>query len=430
MITAKKPLPMVQVLFRSPTFALLWSGQTVSWLGDGMYKVALGWAVLQLTGSALALGEVYVMTLLPSIVFVLVGGIVADRFPRRMILLFSDGGRGFAVALLAILGWMHVLQFWHVLVISLLFGVADAFFMPAYRAIRQQIVDPEFAQPANSLVESSSLLCRFFGPFLGALCLNSVGASSAFGIDALTFFISSFCLFFMRNLPISSSVSNDAGEGEQTTSHGLQHTVQKLFLEIREGFGYVANSAWLSVGILVAALLNVTFFGPIAVSLPKLVSTFYHSGPWLLGGLFAAEAVGSFAGTLFTGSGILVKRRGLVAYACLGVSAVGLLTLGLPLSQQMVPILPMVANLLAGFGFGLFIPLWETMLQERIPQDKFGRVASLDMLGSYALLPVGLIFVGLLSDYLGPSVIFVGGGLLSLLFVIIALCIPDIRQFS
>lgn len=427
MLALRDRFPMFHVL-RFPPFTLLWSGQTISALGNNMYRVALGWMVLQLTGSALAMGEVYIATLIPTIVLSLIGGVTADRVSRRTVLLVSDGGRGLAVSLVAVLGWFHLLQVWHILVLALLFGIADSFFSPAYRAIRQQLVAREYLQVANALVEASTLFCRFTGPVLGALCLVTIGAASTFALDALSFLLSALCLLFMR-VPSRTVASEQAKEG-RVASPSFHEKARQFLLEIREGFTYVFASSWLLVGITVAALVNSTFFAPLATALPKLVSTFYHAGPWLLGGLLAAEAVGSLAGNFFAGSARHLQKRGLVAYTALAISSVGLLALGLPLARIGAPFAPLLASIIAGGGFGVFTPVWETLLQELVPENMLGRVCSIDMLGSYALLPAGLIVVGFCTDRFGPALVFVGGGLLTLCLAGAALCMRDIRRVA
>src|SRR6266699_4966617 len=120
MITAFNERILPLRVLRPRSFALMWTGQSISTLGDGIYRVALAWTVLVLTGSALAMGTVYLASLIPTITLTLVGGVAADRLPRRLILLWSDGGRGMIVALVAGLALGHLLSYWHLLVLSLL----------------------------------------------------------------------------------------------------------------------------------------------------------------------------------------------------------------------------------------------------------------------------------------------------------------------
>jgi DHA3 family tetracycline resistance protein-like MFS transporter len=151
------PMRHAQAL-RSRPFALLWVGQSISALGDGAFATALAWQVLLLKGSGTAMGGVTVAWALPRLFFFLIGGVTADRFPRRLVLLWSDATRAIVVLLIAVLGWAHVLQLWHLITLALLFGVVDGFFVPAYQAITPQLVEKgHYPQPMPSAASAEAL---------------------------------------------------------------------------------------------------------------------------------------------------------------------------------------------------------------------------------------------------------------------------------
>ena len=131
-------VPKFARALRSRPFALLWIGQSISVLGDGPFFVALVWQVLISTNSATATGIVEGAQTVPALLFLLLGGVAADRLPRRLVLFCSDSGRAVVVFLLAVLGWLHLLQLWHFVVLALIFGVVDGFFWPTYQAIPPQ----------------------------------------------------------------------------------------------------------------------------------------------------------------------------------------------------------------------------------------------------------------------------------------------------
>jgi MFS family permease len=128
---------------RSRSFALLWMGQTISVLGDAAFYPALAWQVLILTDSGTAMGIVAIAQMIPTLAFLLIGGTLADRVSRRLILLWSDGGRAVVVLLIAGPGWFHLLQFWHLVALAFLFGIVDSFFFPTMQAIPPQLVEKE-----------------------------------------------------------------------------------------------------------------------------------------------------------------------------------------------------------------------------------------------------------------------------------------------
>ena len=412
----------LQVLRHRP-FALVWAGQSISTIGDGIYRVALAWTVLVLTGSALAMGTVYFASLLPTIVLTLVGGVAADRLPRRLIMVWSDGGRGLIVALVAGLALGHLLQFWHLLVLSLLFGVADGFFMPSYQAIIPQLVEGESLQSANALLQSSAELCRILGPVVGAALLaTSANASLSFALDAASFFVSVGCLVALR-LPPAAEPAQETGAAPQDAS---EHAPGGIVTDIRAGLLYVRGQRWLWITIVFAAITNICYSVPLAAALPKLVANFYHAGPGLFGLLVSADAAGFLAATLF----LLFthpRRRGLVAYGLVVVTWLGLIALGLPLPRAAEATVAAIASMCVGFGIGVFTVIEVSLIQELVPERLLGRVLSVDMVGSYLLLPIGLVTIGWLADTIGPAPLFVAGGLLSLLLTGMALSAKAIR---
>src|SRR5947209_1607999 len=188
---------------RSRPFALLWVGQTISVLGDAVFTIVITWQVLILTGSATAMSLLVIAQWTPKVLFLLFGGVIADRVSRRLLMLWADAGRGCIVILVAWLSWTHVLQFWQLLVLAPLFGIVSSFFDPAYQAIMPQLVEKEALASVNSLTTLSRNVGFLLGPMLGAICITLFGQASGFAFDGLTFFFSALCLLALR-LPQSS----------------------------------------------------------------------------------------------------------------------------------------------------------------------------------------------------------------------------------
>ena len=228
---------------RSRPFALLWVGQTVSALGDGAFSIAIAWQVLVLTESATTMGEVLIAQSVPRLVFLLVGGVVADRLPRRLVLLWSDGGRALAVLLIAGLGWLHLLQLWHLIGLALLFGLADAFFIPAYQSLPPQLVEAEDLASANSLVGLSRQVSTLAGPAFGASFVALAGPALAFAFDGLTFVVSALCLVAMRVPAAPAPAAREEGPAARSPA-GIagqkpRRGIVGLLADIPEGFAYV-----------------------------------------------------------------------------------------------------------------------------------------------------------------------------------------------
>ncbi len=134
---------------RNRPFALIWSGQTVSRLGDNLYRIALSWWVLEKTGSAAIMGMVLVFSFTPMILFSLVGGVAVDRFSRLKVMVTSDLLRGLVVMVVASLAFSRILEVWHIYTASVIFGLVDAFFQPAFVAVLPEIAQPEILPSAN-----------------------------------------------------------------------------------------------------------------------------------------------------------------------------------------------------------------------------------------------------------------------------------------
>lgn len=403
----------------SKPFALVWSGQTISALGDGVTITALAWQVLVLTGSGTAMGAVLIAETVPRVLFLLLGGVVADRFSRRNVLIWSDAIRGAAVGAIAILGRLDLLALWHLIVLGAIFGLASSFFIPAYQSIPPQLVDADSLPSANALNGLSRQMSQLFGPALGAACVALTGISAAFAIDALSFGVSAVCLAAVRIPPLPKAAPDDA------RPRGLRG----LVADIREGLSYVLRSPWLWVTIAIASLGNVGW-APMQVALPKLIKDVYGQDVWLLGAMGTAIAAGSIVTMLLIGQSRRLRHRGILAYGGLLFSSVSVIVLGLPLPHQLAPTIAITAGVFFGVGLAIFELIWVTSLQELVPPDKLGRVSSVDWVGSLALMPVGLAIVGVLTDRIGASWVFVAGGLLTLILELIAFAVPGIRNLD
>ncbi len=416
-------------------FALLWIGQTISVLGDAVFTIAITWEVLLLTGSATAMSLIVIAQWAPRIVLLLFGGVLADRVSRRLLMLWADAGRGCIVLLVAWLSWSHMLQFWHLIALAPLFGIVSSFFDPAYQAIMPQLVEADALASANSLNIVSRNLGFLLGPMLGAGCITLLGLASAFAFDGLTFFISAAFLVAIR-LPVSlaarpsqSKTPADFAE-ESVLPERSSNNIGGALRDMREGLRYVFAHTWLWVPVLASPLVSVGFAGPMWVSLPRLVRDVYGAGVWLIGAMASSDAVGSIIAALAIGNARKVQRRGIVAFSSIIVGGCALVACALPLSRSVEPVIAIIASALVGCGLAIFMIIWATLQQEKVPNDKLGRVSSVTQLGIVSALPAGLVLAGLLADHSGPAKVFAIGGILVVVPAALALCFRDIRRLE
>jgi DHA3 family tetracycline resistance protein-like MFS transporter len=385
----------IKSVFRSLThrfFTLLWSGQTISRLGDSLYRIALAWWVLEKTGSAAIMGTVLIFSTVPMLLFLLIGGVVVDRFNRAWLMLASDLLRGIVVVIVAGLAVSQQLEVWHIFLASTIFGIVDAFFQPAYTSIVPDLTPSEALPSANSMTSLSGQAAGIIGPALGASLIALGGTPVAFMLDALSFFISAACLIPLLKVPAPRSVSPGSSS---------------MMRDLREGIGTVFGSPWLWITIVTAALGNICTSGSIGIALPFLVK-------------------GRLLGTIWLSRYSKLRRRGLVAYSAWVFAGLMIAVMGLSSSVLLVAF----AAMAIGVSFAIFGLIWTNSLQELVPHEQLGRVSSIDFLGSFALMPIGFGVVGWATDQLGAPLIFVIGGVLTVGLATLGLTHPAIRNLD
>jgi DHA3 family tetracycline resistance protein-like MFS transporter len=407
-------------------FALLWWGQTTSRLGDSLHRIALAWWVLEKTGSATAMGTVLVLTQIPMLVFILVGGVVVDRFPRLRIMFLSDVLSGTVVVFIALFSWLGLLRIEHIYVASLIFGFLQAFFFPAYQAVIPQITPSELLTSANSLNGLSFRLTGIVGPMIGASLVAAGGTPLAFSLDALSFFISAACVFPMLRErlyePQVQAGSSRAGAARQPASVLLRQG----FADLREGWNAVIGVPWIWITILIFGFLNIMESSPRAVSMPFLIKNDLHADVGLLGIFGSVFSVGFVVGSLWLGQYRRLRHRGPLAYLATTLNGVVLLCFGLKFP---IPVL-VGGMVLYGICFSIFGLVWNNTLQEMVPHNLLGRVYSIDALGSFVLLPIGYATAGWATDRVGAPMVFLIGGTGTILLMLLGLAHPAIRHLD
>ena len=393
-------------------FALLWTGQSLSRLGDFVYEIALAWWVLQKTGSAQTMSLVLIFSITPSVLFSLIGGVAVDRVSRLGLMLVSDSARGLVALAVAVLGFAGRLEVWHVFVASLIFGFVDAFFQPAYAALVPQIVPEADLPSANSLTSLSLNLGRVAGPAVGAALVAAIGPAAAFAINGLSFLLSSLLLvpLLRAGLPAPARPPGPL----------------QPWRDLRQGFATVFASPWLWITILMFSLTNVTLAGPYSIAMPFLVKDSLKADVGTLGLLYAVFPLGYILGGIWLGRYARLRHRGLLMYGATAVAALMLGLFGLlpPLWVLLAAALVNGAALEAGHL------VWTNSLQSMVPNDQLGRVVSIDSLGSFGLLPVGLALAGWATQQFGPPAVFVIGGLFTAAISLLALLHPAIRNLD
>jgi len=398
-------------------FAFLWSGQTISRLGDSLYRIALSWWVLEKTGSAAAMGTVNIASMIPMLIFMLFGGVIVDRLPRPLVMFVSDLLRGLLVGGVAILAALNLLEVWEVFVASAIFGTVSAFFEPAYIAIFPEMITAENLPSANSLTALSGEVTGIVGPSLGALLVAAGGTPITFGLDAVSFFISAIALVPLLKGNLTFETLKAAPARVAQTN---------IWTDLVSGLKTVAGSPWLWVTITVAALANMMEGGVISTSLPFLISDTWHLGVESLGFIYSAISVGAVGTALVMGNWKKLRKRGPIAYFSWFTIGIMIVVLGLQKNLNVSLIVAAIIGM-AATCFGL---IWTNSLQELVPREKLGRVSSIDYMGSYALMPIGYAVAGWATDKYGAAPVFVVGGAVVAALALLALLHPSIRRMD
>jgi MFS family permease len=374
---------------RSRDFLLLWISQSVSVLGDALVIVAIGLYVTRLTGDPSDVGVVLAAYAIPLVVFVLVGGVIADRLPRQHVMVLSDLTRAALHAALAILIATDSVRVWEMVVIGVLFGTAEAFFRPAYSGLVPQTVAEDDIQSAQALGGLSREVASFASPALATLLVLGVGGAVAFGLDAATFAISAAMVARVH-----------------ARARGKPGDRAPMLRELRDGWRAVRERSWVWATIAAFSAAMFLALAPFMV-LGAAVGKEVYGTEAVFGLTNAAWGVGTITGAL-VGAKWRPRRpmlTGMLASIPWPV-AITLYAAGPPLAV----LYPVLAA--AGVGLGLFAVWWETALAQRIPPRLLSRVSAWDWMGSLALLPAGYLLAGPVASAFGDVQVTVVGGLL------------------
>lgn len=396
---------------RTPSFALLWSGQTISMLGDDIYGITLAWWVLEQTGSATVMSTVLICSMVPTVLFLLIGGVAVDRCPRLYVIFVVDILRAVVTIAVVILAFTEQLQIWHVYMASVLFGFANAFFQPAFQAVIPELVPREMLLSANALAGLSGRVAGIAGPAIAAAIVALGGTAFAFALDAVTFVVFTLCVLPLLRL------ARPPNPESRTMS---------ILSGLREGFATVARTPWLWISIGIFSLVNVAQSGPFSVAIPFLLEETLNAGVAVLGLIASAAALGAMLTSIWLGRATRLRRRGWLAYGASIIGGLMSIAFGLPIGVSGV----IIVAFIYGITMSVFDLIWTNTIQELIPREQLGRVISVDMLGSYLLLPVGFLLAGWATELVGPATVFIGGGVITVGLVLLGLAHPAVRALD
>jgi MFS family permease len=393
---------------RERQFRRYFIGQTTSYLGDGLLPVAIAFAVLDLTGSATDLGLVLTTRMVPVILFLLAGGVWADRLPRQLVMVASDIARGATQGVLAVLLLTDSAELWHLLVLQAVYGVGEAFWRPAATALLPNVVSAARLQQANALMAVSVNGAYTIGPAVAGLLVASAGAGLAIAVDAATFGVSTVALLLLRVPALERPA-------ERTT----------FLADLREGWREFSSRTWLWVVVAYFALFLLAVTAPLMV-LGPVVADRELGGADDWGFIAAAIGVGVIVGS--TAAGRVRPSRPLLVGVLVFSSGTALYALALGLAAPTLAIA--VAGFVSGACEGVLDVIWITTLQQRVTRTALARVSSYDTVGSFIFMPIGFALAGPTADALGTSTVLIAAAGFSITSGVVVALVPSVRGLS
>jgi MFS family permease len=377
-------------------FRLLFSGQTVSQIGDVAFLVALGWRAFRLTHSASSLGIVLMVDALALLTTLLIGGVLADRYPRRALLIGSDLARAAVVGGLAAVDASGNLGFGTLIVFVAFHGLGSGLFQPAFGGILPLLVETAQLGSANALIAISRQAAFVIGPAIAGGIYGAAGSATIFAADAASFVVSAALLFRARTRAF-----------EPAPSLGVRR-------ELMAGVRYIAGVTWLWWTIATFSLVVMVGYSAVQVLLPKLVEEKWGGGVASYGLLFTLQGVGMILGSVVLGQASPTRGRMRLIYSFFVINTLSTVVFALSPWFALAASITVVRGFCIGFG----ITLWDTMVMQLVPSHMLSRVISMDWFGSIGLLPAGLGIWAAVSGLAAPgTLVAASAGVCSLLFL-------------
>ncbi|MEV4109905.1 MFS transporter [Nonomuraea sp. NPDC049695] len=391
--------------WQSRNYRLQIASAVISALGTAAAPVASAFAILDTGGSGTAVGLVSAAGTVPAVLFFVIGGVVADRLPRHLVIVVANLVSALAQALFALVVLTQTVKLWQLVIFAAVNGLAIAFRMPATEGLLMRSVDRAYASKAFAIFRTGLNGAQVAGAALGGVLVAGVGPGWVLAFDAATFLLASVVGMRMQ---VEGRLRKRAG----------------LVSELREGWTEFAGRRWLWSVVAQFAVVNAVGVGAFAV-LGALAADRQFDGARDWGFILSCDAIGMIFGGLLMVR--LRPRRLLVS----GASAALLLALPLAAFAAGAPLLVVcAASLLAGIGVEIFSVNWMTTLRQEVPHEKFSRIAAYEALGSFGLTPLGAAAAGPAADRLGldRTLWFATGAIVAATALVLA--VPDVRKMQ
>jgi len=406
-----QPRPTFRAALAHRDFALVWSGQTFSAVGNQVFPLALAVFVLAGGGGASALGAVLGAMTAAVIAGTLTAAALGDRWRRTRVMIAADAVRAVAVGAIALSPVDAGMPF--LIVAVAIVGFGEGLFAPAFGAAIPRFLPRDLLAPGNGLNSLSMYLSMMIGPALAGLLTAAWDPRIALWLDAATFVVSIATLLAVREARPEREESDGPAAGP----------IKAMVDDLRGGIGAVVARPWIGASIGMATVVMTFVTAPALVLLPVIADE-RLGGPGAYSWTLVVMGIGCAMGAMIA-SRIRVRRQGLFALCCVASNAACVLGLAF------LPLPGVLATFwLAGLGVIIFQVIWTTALQKDVPDHVMARVMALDWLGSQALMPIGYALTGPLALMFGQNVLLVAGAVLMLVVVPLPLLTRGGATFS
>lgn len=396
------------VVLRRRDFRLLYMARLLSIIGDGFATVGVAFAVLEITGSATALGLVLFARAIPYALLVAGGGVLADRVARRLIMLGADTVCTVSQGVLAVLVLTGTARLWEMIVLYAVYGTAQAMYKPAQSGIVPQTIDRDQLPQANALLAIGFSTGEILGPATAGVVIALTRPGWGIAVDAVSFLIGGLLVSRMRTPAARESVERGT-----------------FLQDFAEGWAAVRHLPWLSSGIFYWAIFQFLTYGGLFV-LGPLVADRSLGGAAAWGTMLAGQGVGLAAGSLIS---FRFQPRRLLLGLWLTVAALATPVFVLLAIPAPIPLL-FIGFVLYGVSGAYAWVVWTVAIQQEVPSERLSRVAGLDEMLSSSLRPVGLAVFGPLAGLLGLGTVLVSGGSVVLIGALVVLAVPGVRELA
>lgn len=388
-------------------YRLWFGGQTVSLFGTWMQRTAQGFLVFELTRSPLYLGYVGFAYGIPSWLFMIYGGAVADRFPRRTILVIAQSAMMVLAFILAALTFAGIVQPWHIIVLAFLLGCANAFDAPARQAFVTELVDRRDLTNAIALNSSMINIATVIGPAVAGITYAAFGPAWCFTINGITFIAVIIALLFMQLAPFQPA--------EKALS---------IISDIKQGLLYTARQPTIRILIVNLGLLSLAGLGFVTL-LPVWAVDVLGGDATTNGFLHTARGLGALSGALLIAAIGQIYSKGKLFSLATFVMPVFLVLLSF---TRLLPT-SFLALLGVGWGFMVIVNLSNNLVQAIVTDQLRGRVMGIFTFTFFGFMPIGSLVNGALADLIGaPSTLQINAAILLAAAILLFTRFPIIRS--